>query len=64
MTAAVVDLSWKQQTEEDKDAMCQSIALYGPGWAAQQMELGAATDIDGVDWDRAAELVAQKCATR
>lgn len=64
MTAQLVDLSWEQQTEADKDAMCQSIQLYGPGWAAEQMELGAATDIDGIDWDQAAELVAQKCANR
>ncbi|MGW3135923.1 hypothetical protein [Streptomyces sp. NPDC001139] len=64
MTALVVDLSWEQQTEADKDAMCGGIRLYGPGWAAEQMELGAATDVDGIDWDQAAELVAQKCANR
>ncbi|MFF7949113.1 hypothetical protein [Streptomyces griseorubiginosus] len=62
MTQLVVDLSWEQQTEDDKDAMCQGIALYGPDWAAEQMQQGAGDSV--VDWDRAAELVEQKCAAR
>ncbi|MFF7946997.1 hypothetical protein [Streptomyces griseorubiginosus] len=62
MTQLVVDLSWEQQTEDDKDAMCQGIALYGPDWAAEQMQQGAGDSV--VDWDRAAELVEQKCAER
>ncbi|MFE3031551.1 hypothetical protein ACFXKY_07870 [Streptomyces canus] len=62
MTQLVVDLSWEQQTEDDKDAMCQGITLYGPDWAAEQMQAGAGDS--SVDWDRAAELVEQKCADR
>ena len=62
MTQLVVDLSWEQQTEDDKDAMCLGVGLYGPEWAAEQMAAGAGDD--SVDWQRAAELVAQKCAER
>lgn len=62
MTQLVVDISWSQQTETDKDAMCFGIALQGPEWAAEQMATGAGDD--SVDWDRAAELVQQKCDER
>jgi len=62
MTQLVVDISWGQQTEDDKDAMCLGIGVYGAEWAAEQMQAGAGDD--SVDWDRAAELVEQKCAER
>jgi hypothetical protein len=62
MTALVVDLSWNQQSENDKDAMCFGIELGGPEWAAEQMRAGAGDS--SVDWQRAAELVEAKCATR
>jgi hypothetical protein len=62
MTQLVVDISWSQQTETDKDAMCFGLALQGPEWAAEQMATGAGDD--SVDWDRAAELVQQKCDER
>jgi hypothetical protein len=62
MTQLVVDLSWQQQTEDDRDAMCLGLAVYGTDWGADQMRLGAGDE--SVDWDRAAELVAQKCAER
>ena len=62
MTALVVDISWSQQTEDDKDAMCFGIELGGPKWAAEQMAAGAGDD--SVDWQRAAELVEAKCADR
>lgn len=62
MTQLVVDLSWAQQTEDDKDAMCLGIALGGPEWAAEQMRTGAGDE--SVDWDRAAELITDKCANR
>lgn len=61
-TQLVVDLSWNQQTEQDRDAMCLGISLYGTGWAADQMHAGAGDE--SVDWDRAAELVEQKCNER
>ncbi|MFB7440227.1 hypothetical protein ACFC01_18020 [Streptomyces mirabilis] len=63
MTQTVVDLSWNQQTEADKNAMCDGIAMFGPDWAAQQMQLGAGPET-GIDWDRAAQLVEKKCAQR
>ncbi|MFF7550916.1 hypothetical protein ACFZCU_46040 [Streptomyces canus] len=62
MTQLVVDISWGQQSEDDKDAMCLGIGVYGTDWAAEQMQAGAGDD--SVDWDRAAELVEQKCADR
>jgi hypothetical protein len=62
MTQLVVDISWGQQSEDDKDAMCLGIGVYGSEWAAEQMQAGAGDD--SVDWNRAAELVEQKCAER
>jgi predicted small secreted protein len=62
MTQTVVDLSWDQQTEADKDAMCFGLALYGTDWGAEQMRIGAGDD--SVDWDQAAQLVEAKCAQR
>lgn len=64
MTDAIVDLTWNQTSEDDKDAMCFGLALQGPEWAAEQMQAGAGTDTTGIDWDRAAELVEAKCAQR
>lgn len=62
MTQTIVDLSWAQQTEDDKDAMCFGLALYGTDWGAEQMRIGAGDE--SVDWDRAAQLVEVKCAQR
>jgi hypothetical protein len=62
MTQAIVDLSWAQQTESDKDAMCFGLALYGTDWGAKQMRIGAGNE--SVDWDQAAQLVEVKCAQR
>lgn len=62
MTQAIVDLSWAQQTEADKDAMCFGLALYGTSWGAEQMRIGAGDE--SVDWNRAAVLVQAKCAQR
>lgn len=62
MTQLVVDLSWAQQSEDDRDAMCLGITLYGTNWAADQMHAGAGDN--SVDWERAAQLVEQKCAAR
>jgi ABC-type Fe3+-hydroxamate transport system substrate-binding protein len=63
MTQTIVDLSWDQQTEADKDAMCTGIAAFGNDWAAEQMQAGAG-DNTGIDWDQAAQLVEAKCAQR
>ncbi|MFE2965524.1 hypothetical protein ACFXKC_17960 [Streptomyces sp. NPDC059340] len=62
MTQTVVDLSWDQQTEADKNAMCGGIAMFGTEWAAEEMRAGAGNE--SVDWDRAAVLVQAKCAQR
>jgi hypothetical protein len=62
MTQTIVDLSWDQQTEADKNAMCGGIAMFGTRWAAEQMRIGAGNE--SVDWDRAAVLVEAKCAQR
>ncbi|MFK0018219.1 hypothetical protein [Streptomyces sp. NPDC090798] len=62
-TQNLVDLSWDQQTEADKNAMCFGLALYGTSWGADQMRAGAGGD-DSLDWDRAAVLVEAKCAQR
>lgn len=63
MTQTIVDLSWDQQTEADKNSMCDGLALFGTEWGADQMRAGAGYD-DSLDWDRAAVLVEAKCAQR
>jgi hypothetical protein len=62
-TAVIVDLTWAQTSETDKDNMCAGIDLLGAGWAAAQMREGAGYD-DSVDWEQAALLVQDKCALR
>jgi hypothetical protein len=62
MTQTIVDL-WDQQTEADKNAMCNGLALFGTEWGADQMRAGAGYD-DSLDWDRAAVLVEAKCTQR
>lgn len=61
-TALIVDLTWAQTSETDKDNMCAGIDLLGTGWAAEQMREGAGDE--SVDWDRAAVLIQDKCALR
>jgi hypothetical protein len=62
MTDLAIDLTWNQTSEADKDTMCAGIAIGGPEWAAEQMQLGASDS--SLDWDRAAVLVEAKCALR
>jgi hypothetical protein len=62
-TAVIVDLTWAQTSDADKDNMCAGIDLLGTGWAAAQMREGAGYD-DSVDWEQAALLVQDKCALR
>jgi hypothetical protein len=61
-TDLVVDLTWNQQTETEKDTLCDGINLLGTEWAADEMQAGAGDD--SLDWDRAAVLVEAKCALR
>jgi hypothetical protein len=59
-TALIIDLTWARTSETDKDNMCAGIALLGTEWAADQMRDGG-DNYDGIDWDRAALLVQDKC---
>lgn len=62
----LVNLSWDEQTDADKQAMCDSIEMLGTAWAAGVLEQGGAaygTRGDEVDWDMAALLIADKCVT-
>lgn len=61
-TALIVDITWAQTSETDKDNMCAGIDLLGTGWAAEQMREGAGDE--SVDWDRAAVLIQDKCVLR
>jgi ABC-type glycerol-3-phosphate transport system substrate-binding protein len=62
MTEAIVDLTWDQTSETDKQSMCAGIALLGTDWAAEQLQQGGGDD--SLDWDRAAVLIEGKCETR
>lgn len=62
----LVNLSWDQQTEADKQAMCDSIDLLGVAWAEGVLEeAGSAYGTQGevIDWADAAQKVADKCVT-
>lgn len=64
LTDLVVQLSWNEQAEGDKRAMCTSMSYFGVDWAARQLRAGAESssyDASGIDWDRAAEWVKERC---
>lgn len=63
-TALVVQLSWEQQTSQDKQAMCSDISMYGVDWAASALEEGDTTpykDTGMINWKRAAEMIEERC---
>lgn len=69
-TDLAVELSWGTQEVADKQAMCDSIDLFGLDWAAEIMQEGFdasdASDYEGygpsdLDADRAAFLISVKC---
>jgi ABC-type Fe3+-hydroxamate transport system substrate-binding protein len=62
MTDAIVDITWGQTSEADKDDLCAGIALLGTDWAAEQLAIGGGDD--SLDWDRAAVLYEAKCNAR
>lgn len=62
MTQAVVDLTWDQTSEADKNSMCSGIDLFGTEWAADQLRDGGGDD--SLDWDRAAVIIEGKCQQR
>jgi hypothetical protein len=62
MTQAVVDLTWDNTSEVDKQSMCDGIDLFGTEWAADQLRDGAGDD--SLDWDRAAVIIEGKCSDR
>lgn len=61
LTKESVEVVWEATTAADKKSMCDGLDLFGPDWAAQQMENGAATDAYLVDWDRAVDIIGAKC---
>ncbi|MGW3821834.1 hypothetical protein ACWEAF_05870 [Streptomyces sp. NPDC005071] len=56
-------MTWDGTSKADRDAMCAGIDLLGTDWAAEQLRTGGGTDAT-LDWDYAAELVADKCTNR
>jgi len=61
-TKLVVDVVWEDMTQEDQDAMCLGIEVFGVEWAADEMR-DSGEDQD-IDWDLAAEVIEDKCAER
>lgn len=63
MTDLVVDITWGQTTETDRDSLCDGITMFGTDWAAEQLRQGGGDDA-GVDWSKAALILEDKCQTR
>jgi ABC-type glycerol-3-phosphate transport system substrate-binding protein len=63
ITEIAIQMTWDDTSEADRDAMCGGIELLGTDWAADQLRSGGGTDAT-LDWDYAAELVADKCTNR
>ncbi|MFB6776524.1 hypothetical protein ACFCX0_03625 [Streptomyces sp. NPDC056352] len=63
ITEIAIQMTWDGTSEADRDAMCGGIDLLGTGWAADQLRAGGGND-STLDWDYAADLVADKCTTR
>lgn len=69
MTELVTDLAWDEMNESEKDDMCISIEWLGPDWAADAMRDSQSGETDDygdweIDWDLAAEHIADKCTER
>lgn len=62
-TELVFNITWAQSSETDKDDLCAALALYGPDFAADEMQDGAGGSTD-LDWDRMAELLGNECGAR
>jgi hypothetical protein len=60
----IVDGVWDSTAESERDDLCMGIDLFGLEWTAEQMQTGATDKSIIVDWDKAAQLVAQKCDQR
>lgn len=63
LTEVAVEMTWAGSTEQAKDDMCAGVDMFGTDWAAKQLRDGGGTDSE-LDWDLAAELIADKCALR
>lgn len=62
-TGLVFDITWAQASETDRDDLCTALAIYGPDFAADEMQNGAGGSTD-LDWDRMAELLGNECDAR
>lgn len=62
LTEVSVLLAWNSSSESEKDSMCAGIIVYGPDWVADQLRIGAGNE--NLDWDYAAELLDDECASR
>lgn len=69
MTELVTNLAWDEQSESEKDDMCFGIRVLGSEWAADRMRDSQSHRPEDdvaweVDWDLAAEILADKCTER
>lgn len=62
-TELVFNITWAQASETDKDDLCTALAMYGPDFAADEMQNGAGDSTD-LNWDRMAELLGNQCDAR
>ena len=67
-TLTVIEATWNQKTDAERDTMCRGIDQFGTDWAAVALKAGAEkADPDtanALDWDEAALILQQKCENR
>jgi hypothetical protein len=66
LTRLSIGVVWDDMTEAKKDSMCLGVEAFGTDWAAEQMRRGAHDNDNAstMDWEYAAEIVANKCDAR
>lgn len=62
LTELAVSVTWDSTSNQDKTSICDGIALFGPDWAAQQLQ--ADSSDTSIDWDYAAALIQNDCQQR
>lgn len=63
LTELAVTVTWDSTSDADKTSICDGIALFGPDWAARQLQ-GGSSDTSSIDWDYAAILIQDDCQQR
>jgi hypothetical protein len=67
LTEGMIEYTWNDSTEKEKDDICFSIDYFGADWFADEMRERDIGQLDGgvdIDVDLTAQLLEEKCAQR